>query len=75
MGVRFNAAYCQQPLCGPSRVSVMTGLRPDTLDMHTLKHELREKNPVVVIGAVVSKRVLLRSRRKVITTAIQYDWN
>ena len=26
----------------------MTGLRPDTLDMHTLKHELREKNPDVV---------------------------
>ena len=26
----------------------MTGLRPDTLDMHTLKHELRQKNPDVV---------------------------
>lgn len=26
----------------------MTGLRPDTLDMHTLAHELREKNPDVV---------------------------
>ena len=48
MGVRFDRAYCQQPLCGPSRASVMTGLRPDTLDMHTLKHELREKNPDVV---------------------------
>ena len=48
MGVRFDAAYCQQPLCGPSRASIMTGLRPDTLDMHTLKHELREKNPDVV---------------------------
>jgi iduronate 2-sulfatase len=48
MGVRFDSAYCQQPLCGPSRASLMTGLRPDTLDMHTLKHELREKNPDVV---------------------------
>ncbi|MEM7698767.1 MAG: sulfatase [Verrucomicrobiota bacterium] len=47
MGVRFDRAYCQQPLCGPSRVSIMTGLRPDTLDMHTLKHELRQKNPDV----------------------------
>lgn len=47
-GVRFDAAYCQQPLCGPSRASLMTGLRPDTLDMHTLKHELRQKNPDVV---------------------------
>ena len=48
MGVRFDRAYCQQPLCGPSRASLMTGLRPDTLDMHTLAHELREKNPNVV---------------------------
>jgi iduronate 2-sulfatase len=47
-GVRFDAAYCQQPLCGPSRASLMTGLRPDTLDMHTLRHELRKKNPDVV---------------------------
>lgn len=48
MGVRFDRAYCQQPLCGPSRASVMTGLRPDTLDMHSLEHELRQKNPDVV---------------------------
>ncbi len=48
LGVRFDRAYCQQPLCGPSRASIMTGLRPDTLDMHTLKHELRRKNPDVV---------------------------
>jgi uncharacterized sulfatase len=48
MGVRFDRAYCQQPLCGPSRASLMTGLRPDSLDMHTLKHELRQKNPDVV---------------------------
>ncbi len=51
MGVRFDNAYCQQPLCGPSRASLMTGLRPDTLNMHTLANELRQKNPdVVTIG-------------------------
>jgi len=48
IGVRFDNAYCQQPLCGPSRASLMTGLRPDTLNMHSLRHELREKNPDVV---------------------------
>jgi len=29
-GVLFANAHCQAPLCGPSRASVMTGLRPST---------------------------------------------
>ena len=63
MGLRFDTACCQQPLCGPSRASIMTGLRPDTLDMHTLKHELREKNPdVVTLGELFRRNGYFSAR-------------
>jgi iduronate 2-sulfatase len=47
-GVRFNAAYCQQALCNPSRSSFLTGKRPDDLHLWHNGTHFREKNPDVV---------------------------
>src|SRR5262245_25666391 len=35
-GVRFDAAYCNQAVCSPSRNSLLTGLRPQTLGIYDL---------------------------------------
>ncbi|HCO96948.1 MAG TPA: iduronate-2-sulfatase [Phycisphaerales bacterium] len=34
MGLKFDRAYCQYPVCNPSRSSFMTGLRVDTVGIY-----------------------------------------
>jgi uncharacterized sulfatase len=47
-GVVFQRAYCQNPWCGPSRASLMTGLSPDSIGVHDLTTHFRSNLPDVV---------------------------
>jgi iduronate 2-sulfatase len=44
-GVRFERAYCQQAVCLPSRISLFTGMRPDSTGVHDLNTKFRKTIP------------------------------
>ncbi|MCX6132179.1 MAG: sulfatase [Ignavibacteriales bacterium] len=53
--VLFKKAYCQFPVCNPSRSSLLTGLRPDTIGILDNVKALFHENPDVVTLPAVFK--------------------
>src|SRR6188472_3158798 len=47
-GLQFNRAYCQFALCNPSRSSLLTGRRPETIQVYDLETFVRTHAPDVV---------------------------
>ncbi|MEO1617165.1 MAG: sulfatase [Planctomycetota bacterium] len=47
-GVCFQNAYCQIPLCNPTRASLMTGMRPDKIRVYDLDRHFRDEVPDVI---------------------------
>jgi len=47
-GILFKRAYCQQAICSPSRASLMTGARPDTIGVVENTAYFRDLNPEII---------------------------
>jgi len=47
-GLLFENAYCQQAICSPSRASLMTGARPETIGVVENYTYFRDANPDII---------------------------
>ena len=47
-GTLFERAYCMQAVCAPSRNALLTGVRPETLQIYDLGTNFRRRAPDVV---------------------------
>ena len=47
-GLLFDRTYCQQAICSPSRASLMTGARPETINVWENYTYFRDENPDII---------------------------
>lgn len=62
-GICFQNAYNQIPLCNPSRVSLLTGLRPDRTEVFDLSRHFRQHRPETVTLPQAFQRAGYRTHR------------
>jgi len=74
-GVQFNRAYVQQAICSPSRVNLLTGLRPDTTRIYDIGTDFRSTVPWVTTlpEFLKSRGYHTTALGKVYHTATDYD--
>lgn len=47
-GILYERAYCQYPLCNPSRASILTGMLPDNTGVLDNKKHFRQNHPQTI---------------------------
>lgn len=47
-GVQFQNAYAQEAICAPSRMSILTGMRPESIGIYSIFTPLRSKHKKMV---------------------------